>query len=433
MSSTSPHPRWSPETKRWAILGVFVILGALIYYARSALAWLVVAALLAYLLQPIVNWLHDHDMPRWMAAIIALLIAITIIIVIPAILLPMLLRQFLQLSDSLLQATIKSLELFNAWLVNSRIINLFGFKVDMTGIIQDISDIINPGAGGVYVPDVQDIVAYLQQAITAAGGVISGLGGWLTSLVGRTISLLFSFFLMIFYTFYITMDGWKLKPWAKSLIKPEYLPEMSELGYRINRVWHSFFRGQLTLSLVIGGVTLAVSVMIGLPYPLALAIIAGVMEAVPTIGPIIAAIPAIILALTLGSSVLPVSNLTFALITLGAYILIQQAENVLIVPRIIGSALELHPIVVLVGVVIGASFAGILGIFLAAPTLATLKVVLMYTHAKLLDIDPFPVSFEEERAMLARNRGPTLRDRWHGWRQRTSIATQETTEEESGQ
>ncbi len=414
----SPRPNWSPETKRWAILGIVALLGALIYYARSALAWLVVAALLAYLLQPIVNWLHEHEMPRWMAAIIALLIAITIIIIIPAILLPMLLRQFLQLSDSLLQAMVKGLELFNDWLVHSRIINLFGFKIDMTGIINDLGDIVNPSEGGVYVPDIQDIMAYLQQAITAAGGVISGLGGWLTSLVGRTLSLLFSFFLMIFYTFYITVDGWKLKPWAKSLIKPEYLPEMSELGYRINRVWHAFFRGQLTLSLVIGGVTLAVGVMIGLPNPLALAIIAGVMEAVPTIGPIIAAIPAVILAMTLGSSVLPVDNLTFAFITIIAYALIQQAENVLIVPRIMGSALELHPMVVLVGVVIGASFAGILGIFLAAPTLATLKVILAYAHAKILDVDPYPIPFDEEQAIRARNRGPTLSGRIKIWLQR---------------
>jgi predicted PurR-regulated permease PerM len=142
-------------------------------------------------------------------------------------------------------------------------------------------------------------------------------------------------------------------------------------------VWQSFFRGQLTLSLVIGGVTLVVGLAIGLPSALALAIIAGVMEAVPTLGPILAAIPAVILALTQGSSVLPVDNVTFAIITLAAYILIQQAENMLIVPRIMGNALELHPMVVLVGVVIGASFAGILGIFLAAPTLATLKVLLM--------------------------------------------------------
>jgi hypothetical protein len=124
-----------------------------------------------------------------------------------------------------------------------------------------------------------------------------------------------------------------------------------------------------------------------------------------------------------------VDNVTFAIITLAAYILIQQAENMLIVPRIMGNALELHPMVVLVGVVIGASFAGILGIFLAAPTLATLKVLLMYTHAKLLDVDPFPLTFAEERELRLQNHGPTLRQRWHTWRQRASVVSQSEEQE----
>ena len=419
MSESHPSsPQWSLETKRWAILGVIVILGALIFYARSALAWLVVATLLAYLLQPIVNWLDDHGAPRALAAVIALLIAIAILVIIPLLLLPMLVNQFMTMFESLLRASIRGLELFNNWMATSGVISLFGFKIDLNALLLEIARKIAPvgGESGVYVPNLEDIVVYLQQAIAAAGGILGSLGGWLTSLITRAVSVTFSFFLMLFYTFYITMDGHKMKPWAKSLFKPDYLPEVSELGYRINRVWQSFFRGQLTLSLVIGGVTLVVGLIIGLPSALALAIIAGVMEAVPTLGPILAAIPAVILALTQGSSVLPVNNVTFALITLLAYALIQQAENVLIVPRIMGSALELHPMVVLVGVVIGASFAGILGVFLAAPTLATLKVILMYTHAKILDMDPFPLTFAEEQALRTQNRGPTLRQRWRAWR-----------------
>ncbi len=434
MNTTPPsssRPKWALETKRWAILGVIVILGALIYYARSALAWLVVATLLAYLLQPIVNWLDDRGLPRALAALIALLIAIAILVIIPAILLPMLATQFIQLFENLLKASLRGLEMFNTWMATSGIINLFGFKIDMNAILQQVGKRIaaSGGESGVYVPNLEDLVTYLQQAIAAAGGILGSVGGWLTGFVTRAVSFAFSFFLMLFYTFFITKDGWRMKPWAKSLFKPEYLPEMSELGYRINRVWQSFFRGQLTLSLAIGGVTLVVGLAIGLPSALALAIIAGVMEAVPTLGPILAAIPAVILALTQGSSVLPVDNLTFAIITLTAYVLIQQAENMLIVPRIMGSALELHPMVVLVGVVIGASFAGILGIFLAAPTLATLKVLLMYTHAKLLDVDPFPLTFVEEQALRLQNHGPTLRQRWHIWRQRASVVSQSEEQE----
>jgi len=431
-SPTSP-PRWSPETKRWAILGVFIILGALLYYGRSALGWLVVASLLAYLLQPIVNRLDEHGLPRALAALIALLIAIAILVVIPLILLPMLITQFMQLFESLLKASIGWLDMYNNWLTTSGVISILGIKIDISGLIMEFAGKFIPanGENGVFVPDIQDISAYLQQAITAAGGILGSVGGFLTSVVKQMVSLTISFFLMLFYTFYITMDGHKLKPWVESMVKPAYLPEIKELGHRINRVWQAFFRGQLTLSLVIGGVTLVVGLAIGLPSALALAIIAGVMEAVPTLGPILAAIPAIIMALTQGSSVLPVDNVTFAIITLVAYILIQQAENVLIVPRIMGSALELHPMVVLVGIVIGASFAGILGIFLAAPTLATLKLLLTYTHAKLLDIDPYPISFEEEQAALARQRGPKLRIKAKTWSHKLSSMISRKSDENS--
>ncbi len=426
-ASPSTPPRWSVETKRWAILAIITVGLGLIYYARSALAWLVVAALLAYLLQPLVNWLDDHGMPRAMAAIIALFVAVGILFVIPAILFPLLISQFVELMRSMIDASLKGLETLDQWIRESRIISLWGFQIDMTRFLQDISKFINVegGSGGIYVPSMNDILNYAQQIISAAWGLIGGLSGFLSSLVARTISFAFSIFLLFFYIFYITVDGRKLKPWVKSLFKPEYLPEMTELGHRINRVWHSFFRGQLMLSLVIGTMTLIVGLAIGLPSALALAIIAGVMEAVPTIGPIIAAVPAVILALAQGSTILPVNNVTFALITLGAYVLIQQLENALIVPRIMGSALELHPLIVLVGVVIGASFAGILGIFLAAPTLATLKILFQYAHAKILDQDPFPIPFTEEQAQLMRTRGPTWSQRVHRWRQRVSIASQQ--------
>ncbi|NOZ06087.1 MAG: AI-2E family transporter [Chloroflexi bacterium] len=104
----------------------------------------------------------------------------------------------------------------------------------------------------------------------------------------------------------------------------------------------------------------------------------------PNLGPIISMIPAILIALFQGSSHLPISNGWFVLIVLGTYTLIQQIENNVLVPRIIGGSVDLHPVVVLVGAVAGASIGGILGIFLAAPTLATVRVLAGYAYGKLL-------------------------------------------------
>jgi len=97
----------------------------------------------------------------------------------------------------------------------------------------------------------------------------------------------------------------------------------------------------------------------------------------------------VVVALFTGSSFLPLSNFWFAALVVGLYILIQQFEGNLLVPRILGRSLNLHPLVVLIGIIVGGSLAGILGMLLAAPVLATLRIVARYVFYRLYDRDPF--------------------------------------------
>ncbi len=415
-----PPPRWSLETKRWVFLILALVTLGLIYYARSALSWLAMSALLAYLLQPLVNWLCRHRLPRALAVFISIVLAFGLIIILPLLAMPLLATQFLDTLKGLQDALIQGVQFFNLWLRDAQVIQLWGRQIDISAIINASIQRMGGSPDEIYIPPPQELISYTQKAVQTAGGIISFLSSWVTTIVGRLISLAFSLILMLFYTFYITMDGWKLKPWLMSLTSPAYRPEMEELGSRINRVWQAFFRGQLALSAAVGLVTFLGGLAIGLPNALALGIIAGIFEVVPTLGPVLSAIPAFTLALIQGSSVLSVGHFTFALITLGLYLAIQQLENALLVPKIMGKALELHPMVVLVGVVIGASMAGVLGAFLAAPTMATLKILFGYAHARIQDRDPFPISFEEEEAMALAARGPSLRQRLRLWRARLS-------------
>ncbi|MGQ9518417.1 MAG: AI-2E family transporter, partial [Anaerolineae bacterium] len=120
-----------------------------------------------------------------------------------------------------------------------------------------------------------------------------------------------------------------------------------------------------------------------------LGLLAGVLEVIPNFGPVLAAVPAILLALFQGSRFIPVGNAWFALVIAGAYVLIQQIENNYLVPRIIGRSVKLHPVVVLVGAVAGAYLGGILGVFLAAPVIASARVLGRYLYHKVLDMEPF--------------------------------------------
>jgi predicted PurR-regulated permease PerM len=97
---------------------------------------------------------------------------------------------------------------------------------------------------------------------------------------------------------------------------------------------------------------------------------------------------------------------------LGIYILIQQVENAVLVPRIIGRSLKMHPMVVFIAALAGASIAGILGLLLAAPVLASARLIFIYIYRKLNDLPPFPEKMvEESSAAQEENDGVELKTR----------------------
>jgi predicted PurR-regulated permease PerM len=98
-----------------------------------------------------------------------------------------------------------------------------------------------------------------------------------------------------------------------------------------------------------------------------------------------------------------VPNWVFMLIVLGLHIVYTQFDLNYLIPLIIGRRVHLPPLVVILGIVVGASVAGVLGVVLAAPTIASLRVLFRYIYARLVDIDPFPPSVEKEEEPLPPN------------------------------
>jgi len=142
--------------------------------------------------------------------------------------------------------------------------------------------------------------------------------------------------------------------------------------------------------IIIGVVTGVGLSILGVRGAFILGVVAGLLELFPYVGPILAAIPAVIVALIQGSAYLNVSNVVFALIIIGFYLLVQQLENALVIPRMLGGAVDLHPLVILIGVLVGANFAGILGALLAAPVMASGREIVRYLYLKMMGEDPYP-------------------------------------------
>jgi predicted PurR-regulated permease PerM len=138
--------------------------------------------------------------------------------------------------------------------------------------------------------------------------------------------------------------------------------------------------------------------LLGVQNALALGLLSGLLEFIPVLGPIIGAVAAVIVAFFQPSNYLGLAAWEHASLVLLAMILIQQLENNILVPRIVGEALDLHPLVVMIGVFMGGTIAGILGAILAAPVVATLKLLSTYAWRKMFDLPPFPKAEPEEPA-----------------------------------
>ena len=141
--------------------------------------------------------------------------------------------------------------------------------------------------------------------------------------------------------------------------------------------------------IVIGFTTFVVTWALGVPGALFLGVIAGLLEVIPTFGPIIASIPAVLIAWFQGSTRFEMGNLVFALVVVAAYVLIQQLESNLIAPKVMGTSVQLPALVVLIAIAAGYQVFGVLGAILAVPVVASARVIISYVWAKVQSRDPW--------------------------------------------
>jgi HAD superfamily hydrolase (TIGR01509 family) len=365
----STSPQWGRTTKQLIAATLLVLAGLLVYSFRSILPLLIIAFLIAYILAPIVDWASRHlHLKRGLVILLIYLIGLALLATVPAIIVPSILDEVQALVNNLGDIINRAI----AWIDGIESFEAFGYVFDVPNIT------------------IPSISLELDRAMDLLGGTISPIAGGALSVV-RTVALgVGQISLLVVISFYLLVDADRVGSAWQSIVPRSYHEEIGKLVAQINRTWNAFLRGQLVLCTAIGALTFVATSAIGLRFSIALAIIAGVLEIIPSLGPTLAAIPAILIALFQGSFVLPFSNLAVAIIVAVTYMAIQSIENNLLVPRIMGSTLNLHPALVIIGVLGGVTLGGVLGALLASPTLATMRHVMRYVYFKLADADPFP-------------------------------------------
>ena len=197
--------------------------------------------------------------------------------------------------------------------------------------------------------------------------IASSLGKNAFSITGKVFGGIFSVLTVFILSFYLLVDRERLGREVPELLPLKYQEKIRLTIHMVEEKLGFWLRGQIVLSLTIGVITWLVLTILGIPFALPLAILAGFLEIIPTIGPIIAAIPAVIVAFA-------ISPLT-GLVVMLAYVGIQVAENNILVPKIMQKAVGLNPIVILVAILIGGQLFGIIGALLSIPFVSAAIII----------------------------------------------------------
>jgi predicted PurR-regulated permease PerM len=375
----TPRPPWPASTKLVIVLLLLGLGVFLTYRFRAVIIPFILAVILAYILLPMANWIERRlRVRRGLAILLAYLVLLVCLTAIPMLLIPPLAAQ----------ATELNLDIQRIW---AEIETLLGNRYTIAGQTIDAQAALRQVSGsirGLLEPIFAQSVHFAIEFVT---------------------SLVWVIFILVI-SFYLVKDVGALQRWIEELVHPAYREDFVRLRSEINQIWSAFFRGQLMLALIVATIFTLVGFAIGLPFALAMGVLAGLLEFMPSLGHGIWLTIAALLSLFLGSTWIPLPNWIFTLIVIGLHLFFQQFDLNYLIPRVIGRRLHLPPLVVILGIVGGALLAGVLGVVLAAPTVASARVVGRYLYMNLLDLQPLPAPVAEDL--------PPPNPRW--WRKTTS-------------
>ncbi len=315
-------------------IGILLALGV-VWVIKDVISLFFVSLLLAGVMYPFVRWMAAHRVPKGLSVFIFYFLLLGFLTVSFVLLIPAVAREMGMLAGTYSQS--------------------FDWLVGLREGIQGISDKYP------FVHNLQASLGSLQQYF---GQSVQGVLGYLTTLFGGLAGLV----VVLVLAFYLIVEESAVKNLFRNLIPNEYQEMASDIIWQVINRLGDWLRGQLVLGLVIGGLYFVAFAIIGVPYPILLALFGGLLEFIPYVGPFIAAVPALILAASVSPLVL--------VITLVAIVVIQQLENHLIVPKITQRSVGLNPIISILAVMIGGQTFGVVGALFSIPVATAASVVI---------------------------------------------------------
>lgn len=321
-------PRKIEISHRTIVFTVVLLLGLwFLFYIRDIIIQVFVALFIMFILNPTVRKLRDYKIPKGISVLIVYFTALGILIFSIVNIIPPLAEQ------------------------TSLFVNRLPFYLDQLGLDPSLREQLD----GEFV------------------GLLRGLPGQVLNVSVSVVSNIVTFITVLIFAFYLLMNRDKLDDQLKHFIGDKKSEQIEKFIDQMELELGGWARGQLALMFLVGLASYIGLILLGIPYAVPLALLAGVFEAIPYLGPNLSAIPAIII----GFGISPIMGLA----VVALYFLIQQVENSVFVPKVMERSVGISPLVTLLALLIGFKIAGIVGILLSVPTAITIRVLLkQYTQ-----------------------------------------------------
>jgi len=338
---------------------------------RALIAPLILSALFAYLLNPAVNLLVNRiKVKRVLAVCLVYVIFLAGTALLLVYVLPLVIVQAKLISVELRLARLQQLPLLETHLES-----FLGLDISFEQVISELqvslTQFIQP----------ENLFRLIQSATKNVVWVL----------------------IILVITFYLLKDWEKLKDWAFALAPKSTSDDLQRLYSEITGVWESYLRGQLFLMALVGILSWVVSAGLGLPGAVMLGLLAGTLDIIPSLGPAVATAVAALLALTQGSSHLPLSNAWLTVLVIVLFALIQLLENVVLQPVIMRRRLKIHPAIVFLAVTSSIALVGVVMALIVVPLIGTIEIILTFARHKHLK----PERRDGEAELVAPQKTPT--------------------------
>jgi predicted PurR-regulated permease PerM len=307
-------------------------------FLMEILAPFIMAMIISYVLNPVVSLLNARKVPRTVAVLLIYAIFILSTTVVLMNMIPMFMRQLAELNEHIPQMALKAQGL-----------------VDDLNSLQFVPDSVRTG--------INQSLAKLENGISVT--ISKYIDG-----IGSALNMIFVAFIIPFLAFYILKDFQLIEKTALAIVPKGKRKRVITLLVDIDTALGNYIRGQLLVCVIIGLLAYVGYRLIGMPYALLLACMVAVFNIIPYLGPFFGAAPAIVMAATVSLKMM----LFVALVNAVCQIL----EGNVISPQVVGRSLKMHPLLIIFALLVGGELAGVVGLILAVPFFAVMKVILQH-------------------------------------------------------